>query len=673
MKNCYSRLAIILAAALSVIHLHAQIYDRHAIDGTATGLSFGSRMTSGNFNGDAFQDLLVARSPGVRPDTAVFLFLGSATFPNGINSDTDASLVFTIPEFGTTNDDFFGKDLAMGDVNGNGIDDVLITAPDDYPYGGTADSVGDQHLGAAYVFFGGLSTNAEADVVIIGKSVAPGALQSSILILGQAIAVGDVVGSDGVDDIIVAATNQTQNYSEIYIFPGSTQLGADPLWQLFADTDAVVTISINDVIDSLSIGDINGDTHDDIIIRDQVGDNMSAWVVYGQTTLPPIIGESDVDLTFSFDSATSTDRTILAEEAGDLNGDGIDDVVFATTRNDSGTGIAQNNVYVHSGTTLAGGSDTPSVQTTFPIIDRRGTALSIGQLNDGPDDLLIGNNLGGGLAYLYHGSSDFISRPIGFVPPPDVILLPDNPDERFGTTVEIAGNMNNFAPGEFAVGAPSSDRGGDGAGTVYLFLNSGVELPNVDLTPCDTFWARSPVGWQFCGSIFMELFLEDVEFIGLFSRDLCDPNNPNEFREVTSAYTLELIQPGPNDPTGTRLHLTIKGDQKPFDDLHLALAPTNPNNLSGFVEISYLTNQGNLISVGPKLLDLSDVGMEGDLNGDRVLDVKDRKLLQAAIGTCNGDNPFLADADFDEDGCITQADHKLWIKLFVEFTKRNTH
>lgn len=141
----------------------------------------------------------------------------------------------------------------------------------------------------------------------------------------------------------------------------------------------------------------------------------------------------------------------------------------------------------------------------------------------------------------------------------------------------------------------------------------------------------------------MELFLEDVEFIGLFSRDLCDPNNPDEFREVTSVYTLEIIQPGPNDPTGTRLHLTFKGDQKPFDDLHLALAPTNPNNPnnpSGFVEISYLANQGKLISVGPKLLDLSDVGMEDDLNGGRVLDVKDRKLLQAAIGTCNGDNSF---------------------------------
>lgn len=341
------------------------------------------------------------------------------------------------------------------------------------------------------------------------------------------------------------------------------------------------------------MGNINGDSHDDIIIRDQLGDSMAAWVFYGNAGLPPILSGGAADLIFDFSDPTATGRTIFAEAAGDLNGDGNADVVFATTRTETATGIARNNVYVHSGDTLSSSAvRTPSVQTTFPIIDRKATALAVGQLNDGPQDLLVGDfDPGGGLAYLYRGTTDFISRPIGFVPPPDVILLPDNPGEGFGRTVEIPGNMND----------------------------------------------------------------------------------PDQFVEVTSAYTVEQIQPGPNDPPGTRLHLTFTGDQQLFDELHLALAPADPNNPVGAVEVSYLTNQGNLVSVGPRLLELSggEIGLEGDLDGNGVLNVQDLKLLRGALDSCEGDNHFLPEADFDEDDCITKADRTRWIQLFVAFKKGN--
>ena len=60
------------------------------------------------------------------------------------------------------------------------------------------------------------------------------------------------------------------------------------------------------------------------------------------------------------------------------------------------------------------------------------------------------------------------------------------------------------------------------------------------------------------------------------------------------------------------------------------------------------------------------VRKRGDINGDGRIDVADRDVQRAAIGSCDGDARYQPLADFDSDRCITQADYKLWYALFTK-------
>jgi len=57
----------------------------------------------------------------------------------------------------------------------------------------------------------------------------------------------------------------------------------------------------------------------------------------------------------------------------------------------------------------------------------------------------------------------------------------------------------------------------------------------------------------------------------------------------------------------------------------------------------------------------------GDLNRDNDVDADDRNLLRAALGACIGDVNFNLDADFDEDGCITYNDYRIWYGHYIAF------
>jgi hypothetical protein len=54
----------------------------------------------------------------------------------------------------------------------------------------------------------------------------------------------------------------------------------------------------------------------------------------------------------------------------------------------------------------------------------------------------------------------------------------------------------------------------------------------------------------------------------------------------------------------------------------------------------------------------------GDINGDGRVDLLDRDVQRAAMGSCFGSARYVIAANFDADACITQNDYKLWYAIY---------
>jgi hypothetical protein len=98
--------------------------------------------------------------------------------------------------------------LATGDVDGDGLDDILICAGEDEGEDG--------HGGTAYVFFGPIpsvnSSLAEADLVISGVTGGQ---------LGGGLGAGDLDG-DGLDDLLASVSDDADGPAGVHVFSGAS-------------------------------------------------------------------------------------------------------------------------------------------------------------------------------------------------------------------------------------------------------------------------------------------------------------------------------------------------------------------------------------------------------------------------------------------------------------------
>lgn len=133
------------------------------ISGDAGALGFGSRIAVGDFNGDGYDDFAVCAGGYLGSSQGgVFIFHGRATLMTDVTLLTDANIILT----GEAPSDEFAAHLAAGDINGDGYDDLEVTAIG-YP--------GGAFNGRAYLWYGragGIpSTSAAlADVILTGTA-----------------------------------------------------------------------------------------------------------------------------------------------------------------------------------------------------------------------------------------------------------------------------------------------------------------------------------------------------------------------------------------------------------------------------------------------------------------------------------------------------------------------
>ena len=275
----------------------------------------------------------------------------------------------------------------VGDVNGDGFDDIMLD--------GSKLLLGHAGIGDSER----LDLNESPHVVILESTFGA----------SNAYAIGDV-NADGFGDVafnIVGPDDfmpQTEPEGRIHVVYGSGEIGGGDSLDLSMALGFELTNNSAENVGSFraevaSLGDTNGDGIDDFAIG---ADNGQAYVVFGSSNrLNEELDVTDLDtsdgyrlelpLTESFDSEF---EPTLAVAGGDINGDGLQDVLVGA----SWLNEARGEVFVvygsRTGVPEAALTDLGSNGTKIVgelVGDYMGASLSSGDLNnDGFDDIVIG-------------------------------------------------------------------------------------------------------------------------------------------------------------------------------------------------------------------------------------------------------------------------------------------
>lgn len=395
---------------------------------------------AGDVNNDGYGDLILG-APGASHNDAdssgaAFVIFGRPTFPAVLDLSTlNGGNGFRLN--GVMPDDRLGSAVAgAGDVNGDGFDDLIVGAPN-------AAVAGKAAAGYAYVVYGDTGFNPVLSAAALNGSngfrFSGNAAEDHT---GEVVDYAGDVNRDGFADVLVAAPrakvgSQTEAGKVYIIFGGSSKPGninANTLNGSNGFRADGVSEADHAGQSAAAAGDVNSDGYADLVIGAPYANEYTgmSYVVYGKSSFGATIGLGSLNGNngFKIAGATTNDQVGLAVSgAGDVNGDGLDDLLIGAPGVGDGLVRFSGTAYVILG------------QNSFPA------TLELSKL----------------------GTAD------GFA------LNGLSADDQVGQRVNNAGDTNGDGYDDFLIGAPRVDVGGNfNAGAVYLLFGGktlGTSVP----------------------------------------------------------------------------------------------------------------------------------------------------------------------------------------------------
>ncbi|MEI8361488.1 MAG: FG-GAP-like repeat-containing protein, partial [bacterium] len=320
------------------------------IDGNALG--FGSSLTLGDFNGDGWSDLAVG-SPNISSNMGqVLVFYNDGSMP--LTAQT-ADVVFS--GVGITN--YFGYAMTSTDLNSDGRDDLVVGA---YR----------KSNGTVYIFNGGsfVSTTSAGASTTITNSIAG--------YFGYAITKGDF-NADGKMDLVISDYRYNTYQGVVYVLYND---GTIPTTTIKVDKRIYGTSS-SDFGIALTMGDVNGDKTDDLIVgASRNAGQVFAYYVTGAMATNTSVADLRIVNTYGL---TNFGCSLVV---ADYNNDGKNDLVIG----DSGYKANAGRAYVfYNKPIMATSTLAADVVLTNHTTGNFADSMSSGDLNnDGRVDLVIG-------------------------------------------------------------------------------------------------------------------------------------------------------------------------------------------------------------------------------------------------------------------------------------------
>ena len=367
---------------------------------------------AGDVNDDGYDDLIIAMDNYedlYSDEGAVFVYYGSD--PPDASYDWMARGDSTYAHFGISVD-------SAGDITGDGYDDIIVGANGN-DYSGV--------ITAAYVWYGGSGG--------LGTSGLPGnadwVATDSSLAIGFALQVRGIgdVNSDGFDDVLVGAhvyDGDYTNQGEVFVYYGDS-LGLGPTgtvnnadWMAIGEQTSAYFGSSAD-----GVGDLNGDDYDDLAVSAYAFDNPDnnegkVFVWYGSSTG---LGDDGTPSNADWEAESNLAGSIFGyslNPAGDVNGDGYDDLLVTAPGYPSGGAW-----FVWTGSPSGlGPNGTPENSKKSGYSDQSGSNLgrdNAGALDvndDGLDDIFVAARLysngqpSEGMVFGYYSGSIHLYLPL---------------------------------------------------------------------------------------------------------------------------------------------------------------------------------------------------------------------------------------------------------------------